>query len=31
VRHGQTIQLASYDRRMLSAAGGMAINAVDLN
>ncbi len=30
MRHGQTIQLASYDRRMLTAADGMAINAVDL-
>ena len=30
MRHGQTIQLASYDQRMLTAAGGMAINTVDL-
>lgn len=31
IGHGQTVQLASYDRRMLTAAGEMAINAVDLD
>ena len=30
-RHGQTIALASYDRRMLAAAGGLAVTTVDLD